>query len=129
MEKTAREKNFFRQTHHFSKFCRKITKSHTKKPRRNQEKGRRGQKSETSFTVSSRNCYFCAPKEISLQIRESICDVTITGSFTFVDGIAGVSMDGKTDSIFTLDGRKIEQRQKGVNIIRNGKEVKKVYVK
>ncbi|MBR1520181.1 MAG: leucine-rich repeat domain-containing protein [Bacteroidaceae bacterium] len=31
--------------------------------------------------------------------------------------------------VFTLDGRKIENLQKGVNIIRNGKEVKKVFVK
>ena len=45
-------------------------------------------------------------------------DVTITGSFTFVDGIAGVSMDGKANGIYTLDGRKIEKLQKGVNIIR-----------
>ncbi|MBR1520914.1 MAG: leucine-rich repeat protein [Bacteroidaceae bacterium] len=56
-------------------------------------------------------------------------DVTITGNFTFVDGIAGVGMDDKTDGIYTLDGRKIEKLQKGVNIIRNGKEVKKVFVK
>ena len=57
-------------------------------------------------------------------------DVTITGSFTFVDGIAGVSMDGKTDGIYTLDGRKIEKLQKGVNIIRTSDgNVKKIYVK
>ena len=30
-------------------FANEVTKSHTKKPRRNQEKGRRGQKSETIF--------------------------------------------------------------------------------
>ena len=57
-------------------------------------------------------------------------DVTITGSFTFVDGIAGVSMDGKTDGIYMLDGRKIEKLQKGVNIIRTSDgNVKKVFVK
>ena len=57
-------------------------------------------------------------------------DVTITGSFTFVDGIAGVSMDGKADGIYTLDGRKIEKLQKGVNIIRTSDgNVKKIYVK
>ena len=57
-------------------------------------------------------------------------DVMITGSFTFVDGIAGVSMDGKTDGIYTLDGRKIEKLQKGVNIIRTSDgNVKKVFVK
>ena len=57
-------------------------------------------------------------------------DVTITGNFTFVDGIAGVSMDGKTDGIYTLDGRKIEKLQKGVNIVKmpDG-HVKKVFVK
>ena len=56
-------------------------------------------------------------------------DVTITGNFTFVDGIADIRIDEKADGIYTLDGRKIEKLQKGVNIIRNGKEVKKVFVK
>ncbi|MBR1667079.1 MAG: leucine-rich repeat domain-containing protein [Bacteroidaceae bacterium] len=34
-----------------------------------------------------------------------------------------------SNTIYTIDGRRLNTLQKGVNIIRNGKEVKKVYVK
>ena len=37
--------------------------------------------------------------------------------------------DASISNIFTLDGKPIDTLQKGVNIIRNGKEVKKVFVK
>lgn len=57
-------------------------------------------------------------------------DVTITGTFTFVDAIEGVLADDGEYQIYTLDGMPIETLQKGVNIIKyiSGK-VKKVVVK
>ena len=57
-------------------------------------------------------------------------DVTITGSFTFVDGITGVSIDGKTDGIYTAWRQKDWTTTKGVNIIKtSNRNVKKVFVK
>ena len=57
-------------------------------------------------------------------------DVTITGAFTFVDAIEGVTADDGEYQIYTIDGKPIETLQKGVNIIRfsNG-TTKKVGVK
>ena len=57
-------------------------------------------------------------------------DVTVTGSFTFIDAIEDVIADDGTYQIFTLDGKSVETLQKGVNIIRysNG-TTKNVYVK
>ncbi len=57
-------------------------------------------------------------------------DVTVNGSFTFIDAIDDVIADDGTYQIFTLDGRLVESLQKGVNIIRysNG-TTKSVYVK
>ena len=57
-------------------------------------------------------------------------DVTVTGSFTFIDAIDDVIADDGTYQIFTLDGKAVETLQKGVNIIRyeNG-TTKSVYVK
>lgn len=57
-------------------------------------------------------------------------DVKITGTFTFVDAIEGVTADDDQYQIYTLDGMPIETLQKGVNIIKykNGK-VQKVVVK
>lgn len=57
-------------------------------------------------------------------------DVTVTGSFTFIDAIVDVIADDENYQIYTLDGKPIETLQKGVNIIRytDGK-VTKVLVK
>ena len=57
-------------------------------------------------------------------------DVTVNGSFTFIDAIEDVIADDGTYQIFTLDGKLVETMQKGVNIIRfsNG-TTKSVYVK
>ena len=57
-------------------------------------------------------------------------DVTITGSFTFIDAIEDVIANDGTYQIYTLDGKLVESLQKGVNIIRysNG-TTKSVYVK
>lgn len=57
-------------------------------------------------------------------------DVTITGSFTYVDAIEDVYANDGEYHIYTMDGRPVDTLQKGVNIIRmkNGK-IKKVYVK
>ena len=57
-------------------------------------------------------------------------DVTITGKFTFVDGIADIHAEDGNTQIFTLDGKRVEKLQKGVNILRMGDgTVKKVFVK
>ena len=57
-------------------------------------------------------------------------DVKITGTFTFIDAIEGVTADDDEYQIYTIDGKPIETLQKGVNIIKymNGM-VKKVMVK
>ena len=56
-------------------------------------------------------------------------DVTITGTFTFVDAIESVIADDEYQ-IYTIDGKPVETLQKGVNIIKykNGTS-KKVVVK
>ena len=57
-------------------------------------------------------------------------DVTVTGSFTFIDAIDDVIADDGTYQIFTLDGKPVETLQKGVNIIRySDGTTKSVYVK
>lgn len=57
-------------------------------------------------------------------------DVTITGSFTFVDAIKDVIADDSEYKIFTPDGKPVETLQKGVNIIRySDGQTKKVLVK
>lgn len=56
-------------------------------------------------------------------------DVTITGTFTLVDGISSIGATEKAYDIYTLDGRRVETLQKGINILRKGKDVKKVFVK
>ena len=57
-------------------------------------------------------------------------DVTITGTFTYVDAIADVKATESDYQIYTLDGKAVGKLQKGLNIIRykNG-SVKKVFVK
>lgn len=57
-------------------------------------------------------------------------DVTVTGSFTLIDGIRGIIANEGDYQIYTIDGRPVSTLQKGVNILRmsNG-SVKKVYVK
>ncbi len=57
-------------------------------------------------------------------------DVTITGSFIFVDAIEAVTADDGEYQIYTIDGTPVETLQKGVNVIKyeNG-TVKKVVVK
>lgn len=57
-------------------------------------------------------------------------DVTITGSFTFIDAIEDVIANDGTYEIYTLDGKQVEALQKGVNIIKYKKgSTQKVYVK
>jgi uncharacterized repeat protein (TIGR02543 family) len=57
-------------------------------------------------------------------------DVTITGTFTFIDAIEGVTAADDEYQIYTIDGKPVETLQKGVNLIRfsNG-TTKKVGVK
>lgn len=57
-------------------------------------------------------------------------DVTVTGSFTFVDAIDNVIADDGSYEVYTLDGKQVEALQKGVNIIKykNG-STQKVFVK
>ena len=57
-------------------------------------------------------------------------DVTITGTFTFIDGIDGILAEDGNYQIYAPNGRRIKALQKGVNIVRmsNG-TVQKVYVK
>lgn len=45
-------------------------------------------------------------------------DVTITGTFTFIDAIEGVTAADDEYQIYTIDGKPVETLQKGVNIIR-----------
>ena len=57
-------------------------------------------------------------------------DVTITGTFTYIDAIEDVSSDDGDYLIFTIDGRPTSTLQKGMNIIRmKDGTVKKVLVK
>ena len=57
-------------------------------------------------------------------------DVTVTGSFTFVDAIEDIIVNNDDYQIYTTDGKHIETLQKGVNIIRYSDGTsKKVYMK
>jgi len=56
-------------------------------------------------------------------------DVTITGTFTYVDAIADVKATEGDEQIYTIDGKAVGKLQKGVNIIRTGNKTKKVFVK
>ena len=57
-------------------------------------------------------------------------DVVVTGTFTWVDAIPGITIGECECQIFTPDGRLVNKLQKGLNIIRlsNG-QVKKLLVK
>ena len=57
-------------------------------------------------------------------------DVTITGSFTYIDAINNIIKDDKDYQIYTASGTQFNTLQKGVNILRysNG-TTKKVFVK
>ena len=57
-------------------------------------------------------------------------DVTVTGSYTLVDGIQDIMEDEQGAEIYTINGIQIKNLQKGLNIIRtNTGNVKKVFVK
>lgn len=57
-------------------------------------------------------------------------DVTITGSFTFVDAIKDVITDDSEYKIYTLDGKSIKTLQNGVNILHDSDgTTKKIFVK
>ena len=57
-------------------------------------------------------------------------DVTVTGSFTVIDGTKDIESDEEDIQIYTLDGKRVNDLHKGVNIIHHGDgTVKKVLVK
>lgn len=57
-------------------------------------------------------------------------DVTVTGSFTVIDGIKDIESDEENIQIYTLDGKRSNALHKGVNIIRHSDgTVKKIFVK
>ena len=57
-------------------------------------------------------------------------DVTITGSYTFINGILDITAEDGNRQFYTPNGKRVNTLQKGVNIIRIGDgTVRKVLVK
>ena len=76
MEKTARERNFFRQTHHYFKIMPvKLQKVSRKSPRHDRKSDAGGETLKLVSVNFCKKCYFSDPKEMFLRILESICGV------------------------------------------------------
>lgn len=89
-------------------------------------------KIEYGATIESENAPSKEGYTFSSEIPDTMPahDVTVTGSFTVIDGIKDIESDEENIQIYTLDGKRANALHKGVNIIRHSDgTVKKIFVK